>query len=143
MKTNNLPFTTKEIRGVDYRLSNDVPVKVMFNAKHQCTRLGFYILEELAIRHRYPHITFSLTKNAKGYRLTDYGYAHRVFGKLLKLPVIHAYQKRLGIFYDPEVGCFYIQMPLLNSVEAYTHRLLELLTQIKTIADLQHRNLLK
>ncbi|QBP18519.1 hypothetical protein [Acetilactobacillus jinshanensis] len=140
---NQLPFTDEEIKGVDYRLSNDIPVKVFRDNEDKYYRLGFYILEEVSIGTQFPHITFDLTKNQKGYRLTDHGYAHKVFGDLLNFKPIQFYQQRLGIGYDPEKACFYIQMPLLNSVEAYTHRILELMTQIKTIADLKQRNLLK
>ncbi|XIF20195.1 MAG: hypothetical protein AJITA_00922 [Acetilactobacillus jinshanensis] len=92
---------------------------------------------------QFPHITFSLTKNQKGYRLTDYGYAHKIFGKLLNSKIIQSYQQRLGIGYDSKSGRYYIQMPLLNSVEAYTHRILELMTQIKTVANLKRHHLLK
>ncbi len=142
-QTKLIPFNRTEIQGVNYRLSNDVPVKLFFNARQQCTKIGFYILEELAIGHRYPHITFILIKNRTGYRLTDLGEAQATFGHLINLPIIKSYRERLGIAFNPKGNYYYIQMPLLNSIEAYTHRLLEFLTQLKTVADLKHRNLLK
>lgn len=137
-----IPFKSSEIHEVNYLLSNDVPVKVERDANQKCYRLGFYILEELSIGHSYPHITFQLSKNQRGYLLTDCGYAHRTFKSLLRMPIIKIYRKRLGIGQSKH-HYYYIQMPLLNSVEAYTHRLLEFLTQIKTLADLNTRHLLK
>lgn len=139
----NLSFTREEIKGVNYRLSKDMPVKIFYSQGHRCYRLGYYILEEVAIGRQFPHVTFNLTKNSKGYRVTDYGYAHLIFGNLLNSKIIKGYQDRLGISYDSKNGCYYIQMPLLNSIEFFTHRILELMTQIKTVADLKNRHLLK
>ena len=138
-----IPFTKSEIHEVNYLLSNDIPVKIKRGPSHKCYQLGFYILEELSIGHQYPHITFNLSKNPNGYRLTDCSYAYQTFKSLLKRPIIQTYQKRLGISQQAQHHFYYIQMPLLNSIEAYTHRMLEFLTQIKTIADLNRRQLLK
>ena len=55
---NQLPFTDEEIKGVDYRLSNDIPVKVFRDNEDKYYRLGFYILEEVSIGTQYDWQTY-------------------------------------------------------------------------------------